>query len=403
MNKQTTDTRTGLELLSSMYERVGQELDKQSEIGYLFFDIVEFENLQETYGQEIIDKILSRIGFTVIDQRGKLIRDDDSVVVNPQFPGRFIIFLFSPPRKKGFFSQTDLKLVASRILQKLHDLLKTPEVAGELAESIYFECGYATMHYDPLLSIDKIIFEAHREATLQAKQDKIMVNLISNITHELRTPLTCIKGYAETLLEGAMAEPGLCQKFLKIINGEALRLEKLINDLLDLSMIDGRQIQMKCSDANILALTEEVMEVVKPYAAKSQISLFHEIGENIPKTMNIDKNRMHQALIILIDNAIKYSPAGSSVTLKIFREGKYVYISVIDKGKGIPEMEQKRIFERFYRIDQSSADFQQTGRGLGLPIAKHIVEAHGGLLQVVSIYKKGSTFTLSIPADDMDD
>ncbi|MDQ7826280.1 MAG: ATP-binding protein [Candidatus Eremiobacteraeota bacterium] len=400
MKKKTQlDRLTGLPFLNSVYPRIQEELCIRKEIGYIFFDLVDFNELQEKYGIEVCNKLIRNLGKTMAQQRGKLYREDDLVAVGSQSPTRFILFLFSPPRRKLRFATNDLKLITSRILQKMQNIIREKGTRLGISDQIYFHSGFAVVIPDSSLEVDKVIYEAHKEATLRAHLEKVMVNLISNISHELRTPLTCIKGYAETLLEGAMSDEELCRKFLKIINDEAHRLERLINDLLDLSMIDARQVQMRCKESDLVKVLNEIVSVIHPYARKSNITIKAELPGEIP-LINADEDRLRQVLINLIDNAIKYSHSGGVVTVRMTTDRKEVAISVIDEGFGIPETEKDRIFERFYRVDQGISE-KSGGRGLGLAIAKYIVEAHGGSISVESCLGKGSTFMITMPLDEL--
>lgn len=391
----TLDCSTGLATPVAIYERVEQFIANSKEIGYIFFDITDFQELQQIYGKEPMSKLIKHIGETVLKQKGRLFREDDCIVTDPNLPGRFILLLFSPPRHKNSFSDTDLKLVSSRIIQKLKTIVQ--EIFGyhEAANHIFFNSGYTIIKNVKPGNPEKVLLNAYKDASLQSYSEKIMANLISNISHELRTPLTCIKGYAESLLEGAMYDDGLCAKFIKIINDEAQRLERLINELLDLSMIDARQVQMDCNESDLCELIKDVHAVIQPYAKKAGVRVSCELPEN-RCLVEIDKDRIKQVIIILVDNAIKYSNLGGYVKIVLEYTGQEAVIKIIDNGIGIPESEKDIIFERFYRVKQKDT-VKKAGKGLGLSIAKFIVESHGGEIFVESTYGKGSTFIIKIP------
>ncbi len=397
----TLDEVTKLGTLSSTHSRVESYMEQGKEVGYIFFDIMDFHELQQTHGEDAVNRLLSHIGETVTEQRGRLCREDDCIVVDLNHPGRFVLLLLSPPRRKSCFSDTDLKLVSTRILQKLKMIVQEHSSYHEVADHVYFNSGYTIIKSSCGLEPDRLLAEAHRDASLQAHLERIMANLISNISHELRTPLTCIKGYAESLLEGAMFDDGLCVKFIKIISDEAHRLERLINDLLDISMIDARQVQMLCHETDICELIKKVHAIMQPYTKKSGVSVSYSIPEK-PLMLDIDEDRIRQVLIILIDNAVKYSNDGGSVSVSLKKTDRETLISVEDNGMGIPETEKDRIFERFYRVEPKKS-LKKEGRGLGLSIAKFIVEAHGGNITVDSTYGKGSTFTLHLSAPIIDE
>lgn len=399
MKDMRTDSLTGLPLLTSVYDTVRDQLGIRKEIGYIFFDVIHFADLQQKYGVEICSRLLRNLGKTMSQQRGKLYREDDLLALGSQPPHQFILFLFSPPRRKATFSTNDLKLISARIMQKLINIIKEKGAKFGIKEDIDFNSGYAIITPDPNLEVEKLVYEAHKEAMLIANMEKVMVNLISNISHELRTPLTCIKGYAETLLEGALSNEELCSKFVKIISDEAQRLERLINDLLDLSMIDAKQIQMRFKEMDMQKVICEIVSVIHPYAKKSDMCISLDCPPSLPM-INADEDRIRQVIINLLDNAIKYSHPGGSVKIGVSADKKDMRISISDHGMGIPPGEKNHIFERFYRVEKGHSG-GHSGRGLGLAISKYIIEAHGGTIQVESALGKGSTFTFTIPIEEI--
>lgn len=393
------DSLTGLPFLTSIYDDIWERLKGRREIGYIFFDLVHFSDLQEKYGKDKCKQLLRSLGKTMAQQRGKLFREDDLIALGTSAPHQFVLFLFSPPRRKNVFSPNDLKLISSRITHKLNNILKEKGNKLGIRDEMDFNSGYAIITPDPNLKVDKIIYEAHKEAMLIAQMEKVMVNLISNISHELRTPLTCIKGYAETLLEGALSDENLCRKFIKIISDEAQRLERLINDLMDLSMIDSKQIQMRLKEMDLIKVLKEIVSVIHPYAKKSNINVTIKTPSSTP-SINADEDRIRQVIINLLDNAIKYSHTGGRVMVEMEIDKKDLRVRIIDNGMGIPESEVPHIFERFYRVEKGQSG-THAGRGLGLAISKYIIEAHGGFIGVESALGKGSTFTFTLPLEEM--
>jgi len=405
VHRATIDPLTGLPILTSLYPRIEEHLEQGKEIGYLFFEVLGYHDVREGCGQEICDKLLHVIGRTMKKQKIKFCRQEDLLAVCPDAPAQFVLFLMSLPNPQGQrvnrkFTHSDLKFISSRIAQKLRTIIKEKAQKLGLRDKVDLYTGYAVISPDPEFTVKKLIYATHKEALLRADIEKVNVQLISNISHELRTPLTCIKGYAETLLEGAMENQALCGKFLRIINDEAHRLERLINDLLDLSMIDARQIQVRFKETDLSALLEQTVNVFQPVARKCDIIVKEDIPEKLP-VISADEDRIRQVLINLIDNAIKYSHAGSTVTIGAMLNAKEVRISVADMGIGIPENERSRVFERFYRVEQDHNGTKTSGRGLGLAIAKYIIEAHGGTLSVDSVVGQGSTFSFTLPLEDI--
>ena len=395
-----TDKLTGLNLLSSIKTKMKESLLKMKEVGYIYFEISNYDALLDSYPKKDLDALVSHLGESMKEQKGKLFREGDSLVVNPKHPWRFLLFLFSPPRHKETFTDTDLKLVSTRGMYKLNLFLQEECGYREVAESACLDSGYSSIHSESefKLTFEQMVFMAHKQASFQAHKDKIMAALISNISHELRTPLTCIKGYAESLLEGAYKKKELCKKFITIINEESQRLERLIYDLLDISMIDSRQIQMKCKEVDVCQLIRLVCDTMNPWAEKAEIKLEEKLFTD-SLVIDIDPDRIKQVLVILIDNAVKYSKKDTTIEVALEKEDHNYLIKVTDQGIGISDSEKFRVFERFYR-SEGLKNIKKEGRGLGLSIAKFIVESHGGSISIDKEYRKGSRFLIRLPIED---
>jgi signal transduction histidine kinase len=395
----SVDEQTGLPVLSAIYPRVRTELKKREEVGFLFYDVVAFRQLQSKYGKQACAALLRALGETFQEQRGKLFRDEDLVAIGGPGADYFVIFLFSPPRRKEKFSSYDLKLISYRVLQKLSNVVKEEAAKQGIKDTIDFHSGYTVLMHDPKIKTERLVHEAQKEAALKSQLETVMVQFISNVSHELRTPLTCIRGFAETLLEGGLSDPDLSKRWLQIINDEAQRLENLIKDLLDISMIEARQVQMRFRKADLRRMAEEIHAVLQPYAQKNEVELSLHVPKSMP-TVVADEDRLRQVIINLIDNAIKYSPHRTPVRIEVTSNSKDAMLSVVDRGAGIPASELTHIFERFYRVEKGVSS-KYSGRGLGLAIAKHIVEAHGGSIKVESEVGKGSKFTIHLPLEDV--
>lgn len=395
--KSDVDELTGLPILASVYDRVRDELNTNGEVGFLYFDIVQFRQLEEKYGYEKCGILLKLVGQSLLEQRSKLYRDEDLVVVGGKGLDYFILFLFSPPRKKDCFANHDLKLISTRIKQRLKNVINELSDELELEEEIDFHTGYIVIKKDPHMPVERLIYEARKEAGFKSQLEEIMVQFISNVSHELRTPLTSIKGYTETLLEGAMNDPNLCSRWLQIIYDEAQRLERLINDLLDLSMLEAEQVDLCFKSADIKKLIDESVAILLPLAIKEDIKIITSFDEDLPIVV-IDRDRIKQVLLNLIHNAVKYSPKKGGVVIKGRKLSREIEITISDQGVGIPPNHQNRIFERFYRVERSMTE-KAAGRGLGLTIAKHIVETHGGNIGARRNEDRGSTFFFTIPTD----
>ncbi len=390
-----TDPTTGLPFLTSIYSSVEKSLLKLTRIGFLYFEVAGFRELEELYGKENCKELLEQIGKTFQEIKGKLFREEDLVCVTGPGNESFILFLFSTPRHKEDLSLADLKLVSYRISKKLELRTASWVIKHSVKEKIVIHVGHTFISSDPLISVDRLIYEAQREAALRCRLEEVMAQFVSNISHELRTPLTCIKGYVETLMDGASADPEMSKKFLGIIYEETERLNRLIRDLLDLSMMESKKTRMNQHLIDLGQLVQEAGDFLEDYAEKKQISLSFNLRKDLPE-VNGDEDRLEQVLINLMDNAIKYTPPGGKIQVSCEQDDGFLKVSVRDTGPGIPEEERERVFERFYRVETDRST-RTGGRGLGLSIAKHIIEAHGGAIWVESILGKGSTFCFTIP------
>lgn len=234
-----------------------------------------------------------------------------------------------------------------------------------------------------------------RDITRSRKLEQMRTEFVSNVTHELRTPLTSIKGFAETLLEGALDDAETARHFVGIIKKESDHLSQLIEDILDLSRIESGRWKLKKEPVNLAVLAQDTAVRLKPKAGNQGVSLTVDAPADLPMVPG-DAHRLAQVLINLVDNALKYTPAGGAVTVTVADAGPLVSVRVTDTGAGIPKADLPRIFERFYRVDKARTR-ATGGTGLGLAIVKHIVDAHGGTIGVVSDTGQGATFTFSLP------
>ncbi|HXA44579.1 MAG TPA: ATP-binding protein [Candidatus Angelobacter sp.] len=222
---------------------------------------------------------------------------------------------------------------------------------------------------------------------------------VANVSHELRTPLSLIKGYVETLLDGARNNPEVAQRFLKIIERNTQRLDLLIQDLLTISALESERIKLALQPTSVRPLAEKIFADLHARAENKHIELVNELPDL--KAL-ADANRLDQVLANLVDNAIKYGRVQGKVIVGGKEvDGRKIEIFVRDDGPGIPMEALDRVFERFYRVDKARSR-DQGGTGLGLSIVKHIVQAHGGKVWVESELGKGATFFFTLPAGDSD-
>lgn len=234
-----------------------------------------------------------------------------------------------------------------------------------------------------------------RNVTKLRQLEQMRSEFIANVSHELRTPLTSIKGFVETLLDGALEDNEVANKFLTIINTEADRLSQLISDLLFLSRLETGDMEIVKKKIVSRELLDKIINLLQPVALNKHITISSEVQEGA-EFFKARQDMIEQVLINLLDNAIKYSYEGGLVKIIISTQEDNVVIQVIDQGMGIPTENLLRLFERFYRVDKARSR-QVGGTGLGLSIVKHIVESHHGRVQVESHENRGTIFTIILP------
>lgn len=223
--------------------------------------------------------------------------------------------------------------------------------------------------------------------------ENVRRQLIGDVTHELRTPLTSIKGYMEGLVDGVL--PSTPETFNEI-HREAGRLSRLVNDLQELSHIEAKSYSLEIRSVAVPDLIQTTLKRLSPQAAAKQIHLQSSLSPDLPR-VQADEDRITQVLVNLLANAIQYTPQGRQIVISAARQADRVLISVSDSGIGIPPEHLAHVFTRFYRVDKSRSRNAGGGSGIGLTIAKHLVEAHGGQIWVESKGEgHGSTFTFSL-------
>ena len=233
-----------------------------------------------------------------------------------------------------------------------------------------------------------------RDASREAHTSRLRADFVSNVSHELKTPITLIRLYGDTLLERPELPPQERNEFYRIIVRESERLTRLVNQVLTFSRVE-RGVQQYSMEAGDLApAVARMVDEYSEYVERAGFTLHREMADSAP-LVKFDATAVLQAVANLLDNAVKYSGESREITVRLAASGGHVTFEVEDRGDGIPAAEQQKIFERFYRVQNSSG---KGGYGLGLFLVRHIMEAHGGVVEVHSMPGRGSRFSLVFPA-----
>ena len=271
------------------------------------------------------------------------------------------------------------------------------EILEEMVMMVPEEKNMLT-HWVPLMEETTLIgaVAVFHDITDLKMLEKIRKDFVANVSHELRTPVSVIKGYAETILsEGKNLPPEKLVQFTEVIHSHAERLAHLISDLLTLSSVESGAIPLEPQPVTILTAVNRVTHLLEQKARAKEVTLESLDSLAGMPAILADPDKLEQILINLLDNAIKFTPAGGRVTVDASDLGDRIRIDIKDTGIGIPPKDLTRIFERFYRVDTARSR-ELGGTGLGLSIVKHIVQAHGGSVAVDSIPGKGSTFSFTM-------
>ncbi|MBD3380184.1 MAG: HAMP domain-containing protein [Candidatus Omnitrophica bacterium] len=325
-------------------------------------------------------------GVIVIDSKGTII------LMNPSL-AQLLQVMDDPSGKKPVevLRNIDIQEILDEVLSRKEGV-EAREVSVLMPEP-----KTLMVHATPVVREGKTIGAVlvFHDITELRNLESIRRDFVANVSHELRTPIANIKGYAETLLDGALQDKENSREFVGVIYEEADRLAKLIADILSLSGIESGKLDMNPERASIKEIAERAMQGLKRKAEDKEINARVMIGEDLPQVF-VDTERITQVLFNLIENAVKYTYPGGKIKVTAREDGGYVCVEVEDNGIGIPEEDQPRIFERFYRVDKARSR-EMGGTGLGLSIVKHIVQEHGGEVRVESSPGKGTTFFFTIP------
>lgn len=386
-------TKVAIELAKGNYRARTHEIPPD-EVGVLNTSInILARNLQEMMqAQEMHQNRLSTLienmesGLLLIDDRGFI------TMVNRSF--------------KSYFHLETKRLIKKRY----HEAIPHREVIDVIEEVFMTEqnvrrqlllpLGIERKHFEvsgaPIIGTNaewKGVLIVFHDITSLKKLEQMRKDFVANVSHELKTPITSIKGFTETLLDGALEDKEALTMFLNIILKESERMESLVMDLLELSKIEQKGISLNVTQLSIDEVIEDMIPSLQNRFEDKQIDLSLQLEQDL--WINGDADRLKQVFFNLMTNAILYTQEGGHIEIRAFEKSDRVIVEVEDNGIGMEPDELPRIFERFYRVDKARSR-NSGGTGLGLAIVKHIIEAHDGEIFVKSKANEGTTFTVSL-------
>jgi two-component system phosphate regulon sensor histidine kinase PhoR len=348
-------------------------------------ELVKAQEMQQDHLSALIENIGA--GLILIDSRG---------YINLINKGYIEIFHVKPT---DYLSQLYYEVIDNEEINHLiAEVFRTEQkVSKQLLVTLSIERKYFVVYGVPIISTNNVwkgVLLVFHDITELKKLEQMRKDFVANVSHELKTPVTSIKGFTETLLDGAMDNQETLKAFLSIILKESDRIQSLLLDLLELSKIEQQGFNLSIRELDLRLLLEEVITLINRKAVEKDIRLmFFCKQERV--IIEGDTDRLKQVFINLIGNAITYTPSEGEVKIILLENGENVRIHVSDSGIGIEKEEIPRIFERFYRVDRARSR-HSGGTGLGLAIVKHLVEAHRGKISVRSDLGKGSEFIIEL-------
>ncbi|MDW4392325.1 ATP-binding protein [Staphylococcus saprophyticus] len=340
------------------------------------------QKLQSNRLKTTVENIPSSI--LMIDKYGEI------VVANKSFYN-----VFTPEEAvehKSYVDFVDLtlqKLIieAFKVEKPIYDQI---ELTIDQVHQKYFDTSCVPILSKTKKNLYGMVIVLHDITNLK-KLENLRREFVANVSHELKTPITSIKGFAETLLDGAKNDEQTLNEFLKIISKESDRIETLVFDLLDLSHVE-QQTEIVTEYVSLSEIAESTIKNMQNIAEEKQITIVNEIKPDI--VIDANKDKVSQVALNLLSNAVSYSKASSEVIVRVYKVANKRIMEVQDFGIGISAEDQQHIFERFYRVDKARSR-DSGGTGLGLSITKHIMEAHNGRINVFSRPNEGSTFRVT--------
>jgi two-component system, OmpR family, phosphate regulon sensor histidine kinase PhoR len=373
-------TRTRLESRDEIGE-LGRALDHLAE--YLSRSLMDLRN-----DRDLLSRILEsmREGVLVMDGEHRIL------LANPSL--REMLLLDS-----DVAGRSTIEVIRNAELQSLVEkaLTANEPVLGDI-EIVGIKPRHLTVHAARLSGEPRALLLVLFDVTEMRRLETVRRDFVANVSHELRTPVASVRSAAETLRMAVQSDPTAAAHFIDIIERNGLRLGELINDLLDLSRIEAKELRLKLESLDLAKLAEKTLAVFAERASSRRMRVALQMPTALPRAAG-DPTAVDRVLANLVDNALKYCPEGAVITVEAREENGRVKVLVADNGPGIDGRHLPRLFERFYRVDPGRSR-EMGGTGLGLSIVKHLVEAMGGEVSVESTLGKGSIFGFALPRAD---
>jgi two-component system phosphate regulon sensor histidine kinase PhoR len=326
-----------------------------------------------------------REGVMLTDKEGRIVLTNDALLnlfrITSPIEGRTAIETIRDAKLHG---------AIEKALKNKQEVIEEIELAVPKERILYIHV--VPLGLPPNLTGTVVVLH---DVTQLKRLEKVRKDFVANVSHELNTPLAAIKGYAETLLDKALDDTETARKFLKIIFNHGERMSKLVSDLLALSKLESDTYAPLFGSQNVHNVVSSIIETFKDALEKKKLSYHVDIPPDLP-LVKADEKGLEQVVLNLLDNAVKFTPEGGTITITAYEEERAIKIAVSDTGIGIPINEIPRVFERFYRVDRDRSR-ELGGTGLGLSIIKYTVQAHGGHVWVESQVGQGTTFYFTIP------
>lgn len=387
-------TETALELAKGNYRAraiengLGKTLQLSHSINILARNLQDITTIREVE-EERLKTLIENMGSSLL----MIGREGNISIVNRVFLERFEMQLDNVRGK--VFRTIGLPKSLEQFID--HVFLTEAPFRKQIVMELHHEMVHNEVYGAPVIGDHGrwlgVVIVMHNITEL-VRLEQIRKDFVANVSHELRTPITSIKGFSETLLDGAYKDEKMLLSFLEIIHKESNRLQMLIHDLLELSKIEQHGFSVNIMETSLQEVLIRGAEVTAPRLDEKNMEFYVDIARDV-HVMG-DANRLMQIVTNLITNAITYSPENTVVTIRLTENDEYGIIEIADQGIGIEKSELPRVFERFYRVDRARSR-NSGGTGLGLAIVKHLVEAHHGKLHVDSEVGKGTSIQVSIP------